>query len=245
MDALAPQPMFGTEHADVYELIYRSRGKDWAAEAHDIVKRVRDLRRDAASLLDVACGTGAHLETLRTCFAHVEGVEPAPAMRERAECRLPTVRIHDADMRDFDLGRAFDVVTCLCASVGYLDTTDQMRAALRRMAEHLTPGGVLVVEPWWLAEKFIDGYVGSDLVHDSDRVLARVSHTQRRDRVAHLEVRWLIGDPCGIRSFTMAETFTLFTKEEYLEAFDDADCAVTYDEAWLTGRGIFVGVRRT
>lgn len=141
MEELAPQPIIGPEHAEVYEVIYRSRGKDWPAEARDLTRRVRRLRHDARSLLDVACGTGAHLETFRACFDHVEGLELAPAMRERAERRLPGVRMHHADMRGFDLGRSFDVVICLCTSVGYLDTVEEMTGAVRCMADHLTPAG--------------------------------------------------------------------------------------------------------
>lgn len=235
--------MFGAEHAEVYELVYRSRGKDWAAEAHDVLARARELRGDVGSLLDVACGTGAHLETFGACHDDVEGLELAPAMLKRARRRLPATTIHAGDMRDFDLGRAFDVVTCLCTSVGYLDTTAELRAALRCMAAHLTPGGVLVVEPWWLPERFLDGYVGSDLVRDGDRVLARVSHTRRRGDTAHLEMRWVVGEPAGLRSFTLVEAFTLFTREDYLTAFEAAGCPATYHEGWLTGRGIFVGVR--
>jgi SAM-dependent methyltransferase len=238
------QGMFGPDHADVYEVVYRSRGKDWDAEARDVMRRIRRLRPQARSLLDVACGTGAHLATFRTGFRDVEGLELAPAMRERAERRLPGVVLHADDMRTFGLGRSFDAVTCLCTAVGYLDTLEELRAAARRMADHLVPGGVLVVEPWWLAEKYVDHYVGSDLVHDGDRVLARVSHTEERDGVAHMEARWLVGAPSGLRSFTVSEAFTLFTRDAYLAAFEDAGCSTAYEEPWLTGRGIFVGVRR-
>jgi SAM-dependent methyltransferase len=244
MDLVASKPLFGPDHADVYEATYRSRGKDWAAEARDVTGRVRRLRPDASSLLDVACGTGAHLETFRTCFDLVEGVEIAPAMRERAERRLAGVPIHDEDMRSFALGRTFDVVTCLFTAVSFLDTVDEMRRAVRCMVDHLTPGGVLVIEPWWLPEQFIEGYVGSDLVHDGDRVVARVSHTHERDRAAHMEVRWLIGEPTGLRSFTTTEVFAMYTRDEYLAAFEDAGCAVEYHEGWLTGRGLFTGLRR-
>jgi SAM-dependent methyltransferase len=244
MNVVASQPMFGPDHAEVYEVTYRSRGKDWAAEARDVTQRVRRPRPDASSLLDVACGTGAHLETFRTCFDHVEGVETAPAMRERAERRLVGVPIHDEDMRSFALGRTFDVVTCLFTAVGYLGSVEEMRDAVRCMAHHLTPGGVLVIEPWWLPEQFIEGYVGSDLVRDGDRVVARVSHTRKRDRGAHMEVGWLVGEPSGLRSFTTTEVFTMFTKDEYFAAFEDAGCAAEYHDGWLTGRGIFTGVRR-
>lgn len=239
----AAQRMFGPDHAGVYEAIYRSRGKDCAAEARDVASRVHRIRPDARSLLDVGCGTGVHLEAFRRLFDRVEGVEIAPAMRERARRRLPGVAIHRVDMRSLRLGRTFDAVVSLSA-VGYSDTVEELRAAVGRMADHLVPGGVLAVEPWWLADKYVDHYVGSDLVHDGDMVLARISHTERRDGAAHMEARWVVGDPAGMRSFTLTEIFTLFSREEYEEAFDRAGCTVAYEEPWLTGRGLFVGVRR-
>jgi len=237
-------PSFGHAHAEVYEHTYRNRGKDWPAEARDLTAQIRHRRPQARSLLDVGCGTGAHLETFRSCFEHVEGLELARAMRERAQRRLPGIEIHHGDMRDFELGRTFDAVTCLFTAISYLGTVHEMRAAIRCMADRLLPGGVLAVEPWWLPEKYIDGYVGSDLIHDDDRVIARVSHTRKHGRAAHMEVGWLVGDQAGLRSFTVTETFTLFTKAEYLAAFEAAGCTADYHEPWLTGRGIFLGVRR-
>jgi SAM-dependent methyltransferase len=235
--------MFGPDHAGVYELIYRSRGKDCAAEARDVADRIRRLRPGARSLLDVGCGTGLHLEAFRTLFDQVEGLEVAPAMRERALRRLPGVTIHPDDMRSFQLGRTFDAVVSLSA-VGYVDTVEELRAAIARMADHLVPGGVLVVEPWWLADKYVDRYVGSDHVRDGDRVLARVSHTERRDGAAHMEARWVVGDRTGLRSFALTEAFRLFSREDYMDAFERAGCAARYEEPWLTGRGLFAGVRR-
>ena len=239
------QESFGQTHADVYELTHRHRGKDWPAEALDVAKRIRSLHPGARSLLDVGCGTGVHLETFRTCFEDVEGLEVAPAMRDRAERRLAGIEVHEADMRDFALGRTFDAVTSLCCPTGYLDTTDDLCAAIGCMADHLEPGGVLVVEPWWLPERYLDGYVGSDLIHDGGRVVARVSHTKEEDGAAHMHVCWLVGDASGLHAFSFTESFTLFTRGDYLFAFDEAGCNAQYHEGWLTGRGIFVGVRRS
>lgn len=239
-----PRPAFGPEHAEVYELTYRSRGKDWPGEARDVVRRVHRLLPEASSLLDVGCGTGAHLEVFAACFGHAEGLELSPAMLERAQRKLPDIRIRQGDMRRFDLGRSFDVVTCLFTAIAYLETLQDLRAAVRCMANHLVPGGVLVVEPWWLPEKYIEGYVGSDLARDGDRVVARVSHTRREGRAAQLQARWIVGDPSGLRAFATLESFTLFTRDEYAAAFDDARSAVEYHEGWLTGRGLFVGTRR-
>ncbi|MEV0666831.1 class I SAM-dependent methyltransferase [Actinomadura luteofluorescens] len=244
MPASERDAAFGPEHAEVYELTYRHRGKDWGEEAAEVTRRIRAHRPRARSLLDVACGTGAHLEAFRAGFDHVEGLEISRAMRERAVRRLPGVTVHDGDMRGFDLGRAFDAVTCLYTAIAYLPTVAAMRAAVRAMAAHLVPGGVLVIEPWWPPERFIEGFVGADLVRDGDTVVARVSHSTRRDRAAHMDVRWTVGRPAGIRAFRTVETFTMFTAAEFQAAFQDSGCDVEHEETGLNGYGLFVGVRR-
>jgi dTDP-4-amino-2,4-dideoxy-beta-L-xylose N-methyltransferase len=236
--------MFGPDHADVYETAYRSRGKDWAAEAIDVVARIRQARPQTASLLDVGCGTGAHLETFAAAFARVEGLELAPAMLTLARRRLPAVPVHGADMRDFRLGTTFDAVTCLFTAINFLPAVADMRRAIAGMVRHLSPGGVLVVEPWWFPDRFIDGYVGGDLAREGGRTVARVSRSTREGRVTRMQERWLIGDATGIREFEQVGLLTMFTLEEYLTAYRDAGCDVEYVDGWLTGRGLFVGRRR-
>jgi len=239
------QAVFGDEHADVYELTYRHRGKDWEAEARDVTAIVRERRPAASSLLDVACGTGAHLAEFARHFDRTEGVEIAPAMRRRALDRVPAgTVVHEGDMRAFRLDRRFDAVTCLFTSAAFLPTPADLTTAIGRMGEHLLPGGVLVVEPWYFPETFLDGYLGGDLVRLPDRVVSRVSHSVRRADATHLHVEWTVADATGIRRFTELEVMSLFTREEYLAAFDAAGCDARYHPGWLTGRGLFIAVRR-
>ncbi|MFE5857447.1 class I SAM-dependent methyltransferase [Streptomyces sp. NPDC056500] len=235
--------MYGQELAKVYEIFYRSRGKDWASEAEDVVRLVRERRPDAASLLDVACGTGAHLATFHEGFEHAEGLEIAPPMLELARQRLPGVPLHPGDMRDFSLGRTFDAVVCMFCSIGYLGTVEEMRSAVRSMAAHLPSGGVLVIEPWWFPDDHVEGYVAGDLGREDGLTVARISHSTLQGRATRMEVRFLVGDVSGIREFTEIDVLTLFTKEEYTEAFTAAGCSVEYLPGAPTGRGLFVGVR--
>ncbi|ASR34885.1 SAM-dependent methyltransferase [Prauserella marina] len=244
--------MYGAELANVYETLYRGRGKDWGAEAAYLARLIRDRLPAARSLLDVACGTGAHLEKLGELFGHTEGLDYSADMLAVAERRLPGgTFLHRGDMREFDLGRRFDAVSCMFTSISYTGGLGDMRAAVRRMAEHLVPGGVLVIEPWWFPEKFIPGYVAGEVVRENDRTIARVSHSTVRDNVTRLEVRYLVGTSAGITQFTEVDHLSLFTKDEYLAAFTDAGCAAEYiepdpegkDVIIPRGRGLFIGTR--
>ncbi|MFI1169778.1 class I SAM-dependent methyltransferase [Streptomyces sp. NPDC020801] len=235
--------MYSPELAEVYEVIYRSRGKDWTAEAEDVARLIRSRKADATSLLDVACGTGAHLESFGTVFAHTEGLEIAAPMRELAHRRLPAVRVHAGDMRDFALGRSFDAVVCMFCAIAYLETVAELRDAIAAMARHLAPQGALVIEPWWFPEDFIEGYVAGDMAQEDGRTVARISHSVRQGRATRMEVRFVVGDAQGIREFTEIDMLTLFTKDEYLSAFEAAECPAEFIEGGPTGRGLFVGIR--
>ncbi len=112
--------------ADLYDLFYDF--KDYAAEA-DAVREIVSARYPGArTLLDVACGTGRHLEALRASF-DVEGLDLDAGLLHVAAARLPGVPLHLGDMRDADLGRTFDVVTCLFSSIGYMQTPDELGRA--------------------------------------------------------------------------------------------------------------------
>ncbi|MFI7306650.1 class I SAM-dependent DNA methyltransferase [Micromonospora aurantiaca] len=244
--------MYGAELADVYEAVYRSRGKDWNAEALFIAELIRDRFPAADSLLDVACGTGAHLAGFAKLFGRTEGLEYAEAMRAVAERRLPGVPLHAGDMRDFRLPARFDAVTCMFTAISYAGTLAGMRATVRCMAAHLVPGGVLVIEPWWFPEKFIDGYVSGEVVRDGDRTIARVSRSTNESGVTRLEVRYVVASAAGITQFTEVDRLALFTLDEYLGAIEDAGCAAEFrppdpsgrDAIVPAGRGLFVGVKR-
>ncbi|MFD0534547.1 class I SAM-dependent methyltransferase [Actinomadura luteofluorescens] len=113
---------YGAAHAELYDPVFRSRGKDFAGEAEGLNRLVRSRFPGARTLLDVACGTGAHLEHLAGYFDHVEGLDHSPAMREVARGRLPGVAVHGGDMRDFELHRTFDVVICMGSGLAEADS---------------------------------------------------------------------------------------------------------------------------
>jgi ubiquinone/menaquinone biosynthesis C-methylase UbiE len=104
--------------------------KDYAGEAHYLVGVIRRHHPNARSLLDVACGTGRHLEHLRQEF-EVEGLDVNPRFLSIARNRLPGVTLHEEDMTEFDLSRTFDVVTVLFGSITLARTVQAMGAVDR------------------------------------------------------------------------------------------------------------------
>ncbi|MEV4754146.1 class I SAM-dependent methyltransferase [Micromonospora sp. NPDC049559] len=235
--------MYGSELAEIFDQIYAARGKDYRTEAEEIAGRVRSHLPGAASLLDVACGTGAHLSAFAEIFDRVEGLELSEPMIETARRRLPGVRIRAGDMRDLDLGTRFDAITCLTGSIGYLTTTEELDAALLRFARHLNPGGVVAIDPWWFLETFRPGYVSGDVVTVAGRTIARVSHSALEGNASRMHVHYVVAEAAaGARHFMEDHLITLFTRKEYEAAFTRAGLAVSYVEGVQSGRGLFLGV---
>ncbi|MBA6437038.1 class I SAM-dependent methyltransferase [Streptomyces sp. GMR22] len=232
--------------ADIYEAIYRGRGKDYAAEAATVVRCIRDRNPEANLLLDVACGTGSHLTHFAGVFAEVGGIDLSEDMIRIAGDRVPGVSLRQGDMRTFDLGRTFDAITCMFSSVGYLTTVDELNATLRQFARHLEPGGVAVIEPWWSPDTFLPGYIQGDAVTVDGRTISRVSHSVLSDErtASRMEVHYIVAEPAtGIQHFTDVHVMTLFSRAEYEEAFRRAGFSVTFQESGRPGPGLFIGTR--
>lgn len=216
--------------ADVYDLIYDGIGKDYEGESREVAAAVHARRPGARTLLDVACGTGAHLVHLRSTFDEVEGVELSGAMADRARRRLPDVPIHTGDMRTFDLGRTFDAVVGLFSSIGYTRTPEDLARALARMTAHLVPGGVLVVDGWYEPDAWRTGYVTPDAAHDEDRAVARVSRSLRVGRTSVLDQTWLIATAEGVDTVVERHELGLFTAAEVEAGFTAAGCVAIEEQ---------------
>ncbi|MFI9154607.1 class I SAM-dependent methyltransferase [Streptomyces sp. NPDC053367] len=240
-ETVTAQDGYGPDFAGIYDLIYTLRGKDYAAEAAFVADSILERRPGAASLLDVACGTGAHLAHLADRFAHAEGLELSPAMLARARERLPGLTLHQGDMRTFALGRRYSALTCLFTAVAHQNSTAELRATAGRFAAHLEPGGVAVIDPWWFPETFLDGYVTADVLTPDHRTITRLSYSVREGDSSRMDVHYVVADPVsGARHFTESYRHRLFPRAAYERALTDSGFAVEYLDGALSGRGLFI-----
>lgn len=224
-----------------YDAIYA--WKDYPAEAERLATVIHQRVPDARTLLDVACGTGKHLELLRRRY-DVAGMDLDPQMLEIARRRVgPDIPLHLGDMVDFDLGRRFDVVTCLFSSIAYARTPHRLDAAVAAMARHMAPGGLLVMEPFFSPDQWEPGHLTSNFVDEPDLKVVRLNLSGPVASEITMTFHYLVGTPEGIDHFTEDHQVGLFTHEQYVEAFRAAGIEPEHDREGLMGRGLYVGGR--
>jgi len=224
-------PFAGTQR--LYDAVYS--WKDYPAE----VERLRPYLR-GSTILDVACGTGGHIQHLRGAF-EVVGVDIDPGMLEIAGEKNPGVEMLVADMRDFDLGRRFGTVLCLFSSIGYLESVLDLNAALACFARHTEPGGAVLVEPWLRRGEF-ELRPPRLFSHEADgSTVARMGLVEVDGDFTNIRFHYLVGAPGRLEHIEEVHRTRLFSDAEYRGAFAAAGLTVGYDSAGPMGRGIYFG----
>jgi len=227
--------------ARYYDRIYSF--KDYAAETAKLIGWINEHQQsNGKRLLDVACGTGHHLEFLAKSF-DAEGLDLSPELLECAKKRNPELTFLCADMRAFDLPARFDVITCLFSSIGYMTTIEDLRKAVANMARHLVPGGVLIVESWLTPDVWKAGSVHGMFIDDPDLKIARVNTSFTQGRMSIFDLHHLVGTPEETFHFVEHHEMGLYTMEEMTSAFESCGLTTTVDPEGLMNRGVYIGVR--
>lgn len=236
----APKPPY-RRSAPAYDALYSPR-KDYRAETRSLLRLVRrEVSIERGEWLDVACGTGLNLAHLVGRF-RVEGVDASAPMLEIARRRLPSVSFKLADMRRFELGRRFDVVSCLFSSIGYMTTRADLGSAIASLARHVHPTGIVIVEPWFTPSDYKAGTVHMHAVAGrTNRSMhqVRMITAARRGRLSIMDAHHLVGTPTGVEHFVERHEMGLFTRTEYSAAFRAAGLRPTFEAKGLEGRGIY------
>ncbi len=234
-----------SQSAKYYDALYRSLGKDYVQEAQRIKEIAAERCRSGGNdLLDIACGTGKHIEYLRDTY-RCEGLDVDRTMLDIARERNPGMQFHLGDMIGFNLGKKFDVITCLFGAISYAPNVQRLDQSIQTFARHLKPGGAVIVEPWLRPEEWKDGFVQALYVDEPDLKVARMSVSRRDANVSILNFHYMVASRDGIRTFTEPHRLTLFTPDEYLNAFRKAGLFVQYEENHgFSARGLYVGYSR-
>ncbi len=227
--------------AKVYDAIYSF--KDYIAEAKRLRELILERHAGATTLLDVACGTGKHLEQFGKWFI-AEGLELDEAMLNIARERNPNLMLHQGDMRNFALPKTFSAVTCLFSAIGYLPSVAALEQAIATMAEHLEANGVLIIEPWFTPEQWQAGTVHALCVDKPEFKIARMNLSEQRGSLAVMDMHHLVGTPQGVKHFVEHHEMFLFSHDEYMTAFTKVGLSPQFDPEGIMGRGLYIGQRQ-
>jgi SAM-dependent methyltransferase len=223
------------DSSELYDAIYSF--KDYAREAARLRGLIDDAVPGARTVLDVACGTGEHAKFLKRHY-RIDGIDLNESYLRAARLKNPAGTYIRADMIDFDLGRSYDVVTCLFSAIGIVRSFARLERAIACMARHVRPGGVLIIEPWFTpaqwrpAQPFIlEGEIGADKVY-------RLSNSLKEGSVSVLLHNYLRATRRGVEHYSERIELGLFTRDEMAWAFEFSGMGVRYDDAGLMGRGL-------
>jgi SAM-dependent methyltransferase len=138
----------------------------WVGVLEDVLQR-HDVR--GPRLLDVGCGTARSTEAWRDAGYDVVGADVSAAMLIQARRRLPGVSLYQADIRELPALGTFDVVSCLCDVINYVEAPDLSRA-MRAIAQQLASGGLLVFDANTL-HMYRSEFAATQVVVDEEDVL--------------------------------------------------------------------------
>jgi SAM-dependent methyltransferase len=94
------------------------------------------------SVLDAGCGPGHHINLVAPRARRVVGVDLNTAAIARRNTRgQSNVTIVEDDVASMKLGEEFDIVYC----IGVVHHTDDPAATVRNLADHVRPGGHLIL----------------------------------------------------------------------------------------------------
>ena len=134
--------------ADLYDYVvpYRTRA--------DIDFFVEAARASGGPILEVGCGTGRVLIPTARGGTDIVGLDLSPHMLQVCRERLKNepeavrskIRLVQADMRHFDLGKTFKLVTLPFRPFQHLTTVDDQLSCLQSIHRHLVRGGRLILD---------------------------------------------------------------------------------------------------
>jgi SAM-dependent methyltransferase len=139
------------ELADWFHLL--TAPEDYAEEAELYRRLLTDAYDEPPrTVLELGSGGGNNASHLKAHF-ELTLVDRSPQMLELSRALNPECRHLPGDMRDVRLGETFDAVFVHDA-LAYLTTEDDLAATVATAAAHLRPGGVVLLVPDYVRERF-------------------------------------------------------------------------------------------
>jgi SAM-dependent methyltransferase len=170
--------------AELYDHLYRQR--------EDVSFWREAAEASGGPVLEIGCGTGRVLIPIARAGIEITGLDLSEHMLRVCGERLAQepdevqARAHlvQADMRDFDLGQCYRLVTTPYRPFQHLETVQDQLSCLRCVRRHLAPGGRLILDLFNPSVGFLASEVtGEETGDEAELVLPDGQRVRRGSRI--------------------------------------------------------------
>ena len=235
------EQMLYRELAKYYDKIYH--WKDYTIETEKIKELINQYKTTpGTSLLEVGCGTGHHIQHLQDTY-QCTGVDLNEEILLVAREKHPNTEFIQANMVNMDLGKSFDVITCLFSSIGYVKTYSNLEKTLNGFSRHLFSGGVAIIEPWFTKDVYSVGRPSMTVYEDDDLKIARVNVSEIDGDVSVMDMHYLIAERGKkVKHFVDRHELGLFEIDKTLEIMKEVGFDALYlPDGLMENRGLYIG----
>lgn len=233
-----------SELAEIYDSLFFALGKDYYFESQKIQGYIETYKKSSGNqLLDLGCGTGEHIRHLKHNY-HVIGIDNSKEMLASAEQKNPDVNFKNIDMVHFQVDQKFDAIICLFSAIGYVRTKEKLEQTVKNVSFHLKNGGIFIVEPWYSPDE-IQKHL--DLVEFGEKQgikACRMRETKIVGNIAKSYGHILVSQNGHVKHLLSHHIFGLFSKSDFIEAFEKNGLIICSTECDLSGRGLYIGMKR-
>ncbi len=130
---------------DVIARFYDDIVGDRTASIQTVKNLIQQRVDSGASILELGCGTGSILYTLRNQYK-VSGLDSSEQMLSIARQRLDNAKLYNADITSFSLREKYNVILCVFDSINHLTSWHSWKAVFRRARAHLKDRGLFIFD---------------------------------------------------------------------------------------------------
>ena len=204
-----------------YDKMYVDR-KIYENEAMQVQSLVEKYKMtDGNYLLDLACGSGPHIEYWVDKY-HVVGLDNNMHMLARAHEKWPQIMFVCGNMFHFSNLCNFDIVTCLYGSIGYAENIEELEQAVACVSKCMKQGGVFILTPG-IGKDFFEEkvYIKSRNLKEQAFSFRKIELVKRVDENrAVISMNHRIVKDGKVEKYKFDIPISLFSREDYISALE-------------------------